>query len=282
MRIPLLNGKTFYMEQALYDNLMQLKKLNEDDYDSLILITGAVGSGKSTLGVQSLTALCPNLSLNNLAFNGEEFEDKVVNVLPDFDGVQVDEAIDGMNAREHYKQINIRLEKLLAKMRLKNMYITSCMPRLKDFSEFTIQRAALWIKCFTVKKKRGFFLGFSPKRLQSVFYSEKNKKNPKRIMYNFRGRFMDGLGNISIEAYRQAKSDAFVTYYTKTKKHLSSVDRDIQLSIKWRQEGLSYQKIGDLLGKSHQAVMDSLRNHADLLEKSAFNPQASRISNNTR
>ncbi len=267
MRVPLLNGKDFYMEKMLHENLMALKKLNEDDYDSLILITGPVGAGKSTLGIQGLTAICPEFSMNNVAFNGEQFEDKVINVLPNFDGVQIDEAVDGMSGREHYKQINIRLEKLLAKMRLKNMYITACMPRLKDFSEFTIQRAALWLKCFTFKKKRGFFVGFGPKRMQAVYYREKNRKSPKRIHYNFRGRFMDGLGNITKAEYRQSKSDAFIEYYSKNKKITSPIERDLQLALKWKEKGMSYKKIGDLFGKSPQAVHQMVVKHTNSLEK---------------
>ena len=271
MRIPILDGQTYYMEQKLYDNLMQLKKLNEKDYDSLILVWGSVGSGKSTLAVQTLTALCPDFNLKNVAFNGDAFEDFVLNKSKDrFDSVSIDEAVDGMNSKEHYKQINIKIEKLLAKMRLKNMYIAACMPRLKDFSEFTIQRAVLGIKCITIKKERGYFFGFSPKRLQQVYYAEKDRKKAWTIHYNFRGRFMDGMGNIGKEEYRQAKADAFVNYYSKDKKDSKKEISQQEIAIELKQKGWKTIEISKLLHRPHQTVTDWLQKHEFSLGKPGF------------
>lgn len=271
MRIPIQNGKTFYMEQKLYDNLQELIKLNHKDYDSIIPVWGSVGSGKSTIAIQSLTAIIPDFSLKNVAFNGEEFEDFVhIGSKPQFDGVNIDEAVDGMNAKEHYKQINIRIEKLLAKMRLKNMYVTACMPRLKDFSEFTIQRAVLGIKCITIRKERGYFFGFSPKRLQQVYYAERDRKKAWQVHYNFRGRFFDGMGNIGKDEYKQAKANAFINYYSKNKKNLTYVNRDLDLALKWREKGLSYRDIAKLLGKTHPTVIEMLQKHANSLGNKGF------------
>src|SRR3990167_1767976 len=271
MRIPTLNGQTYYMEQKLYDNLMLLKKLNEKDYDSLILVWGSVGSGKSTLATQALTAICPDFNLNNIAFNGDTFEDFVLyKSKPQYDSVNIDEAVDGMNSKEHYKQINIKIEKLLAKMRLKNMYISACMPRLKDFSEFSIQRAALGIKCVTIKKERGYFFGFSPKRLQQVYYAEKDRKKGWAVHYNFRGRFFDGMGNISKEDYKQAKAASFIDYYSKNKKNLTYVNRDLDLALKWREKGVSYREIAKLLDKSVSTVHDMVQKHDNSLGQVGF------------
>ena len=270
MKMPLLNGQVYYMERRLYENLLELVKLNNKDYDSLILVTGAVGSGKSTLGVQVHTAINPGFNLDNLSFNGEDFEDKVVNKLRNFDGVQVDEAVDGMNAKEHYRQINIRIEKLLAKMRLKNLYITACMPRLKDFSEFTIHRASLWLKCFTIKKERGFFVGFSPKRLQQTYYGEKAKKSMKRLRYNFRGRFFDGLCNIGKEEYKIAKSQAFIDYYNKTGRKLTKTPDHMDIAIKLKQKGFGPAEISRILNKPDSTVSDWLRKQPGSLEKTDF------------
>src|SRR3990167_8425636 len=102
MKIPLSDGQEMYINKTTEANLRILKEATlKDSWDTLLIVDGRVGSGKSTLSMQMACYFDPTFNLDRVAWTGQQFEKLVIEATK-HQAIVFDEAIEGLSSREFY------------------------------------------------------------------------------------------------------------------------------------------------------------------------------------
>lgn len=172
-----------YLKQVLDDqHTFRIK-----DFDSVALITGEEGSGKTTLALQCALYMDSNFSNDHIIFNAAQFE-KAIEVLPKGSCIVWDEADDvGSNWAS---AMMIVLKKTFKRIRKKNLIIFLVTPTYHDLNKyFAIHRTRFLINVYADFVTRGFFKLYNRDQKRKLYIYGKKEMNMKAAKSTFFGRF---------------------------------------------------------------------------------------------
>jgi hypothetical protein len=187
-----------YYDGYLQKNLNILKKNIKDDWDFWFIIDGLEGTGKSMLGQQCGALLDPNITIKNIVFTPQQF-DQAVDELPPYSVLIWDEAITGTQSTDMTKMART-LQKKAVQMRQKNLYVILILHSYYELKKYyAIHRTWFLLNCYytpnmeTEKLERGFFKFYGRDAKRLMYCNDKLRRNydyPGAQQYvEFRGRF---------------------------------------------------------------------------------------------
>lgn len=239
---------------------LAIRRLN--NWHSVILITGAVGDGKSTLadGICGLDKylLKSKYGLDNNVFDNDafnEFCDRLDNYL---EPLKYDEAIEGTTGRDvgiSAKGIGMK-KKIIKKRKKKHLYVF-CIDELEEYAWKFVKMADAWLHVKAYGLQRGYFDITTDKEkikqkwlaLKSKQYTQANKIRPDKsgcTFMNYENIFLD-------DALYQKKKDEHTSDEKNSKSHIAKRDEAIMRAL---DKGLKQVDIAKIFGLSRSYISD--------------------------
>lgn len=174
------------------------KEMQEQDTDSIFLIVGMEGSGKSHLGLHCLEYL--NGTPAQIALDKIDFLD-ILKVIPDERTVVFDEAGDGLFSRDFASQINKELVKTFMIIRGKKLIVFLVLPSFFMLDTYFRRHR---VRGLFYVYKRGHVAFFDKRGITSIIHKgEKDQqiKGARPIFYDTYPRY----NGYMIEPYKVMK-----------------------------------------------------------------------------
>jgi len=253
----------------------KFKKKIKRKLDGVVIITGEVGSGKSTMA-QLIAGLHEynmdrELSIKNFTWTSQglvDFTDREDN---ETESIVFDEAISGGTGRDSITKIGNALKiTLVTKRRKRHLYLF-LVDEVQELSKKIISRCDYMIN---VKFKdrnynRGHFELFKRKELLELYYAFKNQKiryleqweRKSHIIYNFKD-----YTNVFIneKEYEDKKIQETKMELEKVPEGKIAIERKWLDALELKRKGLSQVKIGNKLGVSKTTIQDWLNKLATI------------------
>ena len=160
------SGHEYYLDGYLQQNLDKIKDHIKLDWDYFLVIEGEERTGKSTLALQIGKYIDPNFSIDNIAFDGEQFREKLKNAK--HGSVLIfDEAGTALFSRESQDELQRILVKAFMTMGVKNLFIVLLIPAFLFLDSYLRkQRGQSLIKVYYKKnangvRERGYFRSYN-------------------------------------------------------------------------------------------------------------------------
>jgi hypothetical protein len=185
-----IDGQEWSMDGYLVQNLDLAKELIRKDWDMVIVVDGAEGSGKSVLAMQCAKYCDPTFNIERVCFNSKQFID-CVNNSEKYQAIVFDEAMQGLLSREAMGEINKTLVKMVAEIRQRNLFIFIVLPSFFDLDKYmALWRSRVLIHVYTDENMgRGQFCFFNYNKKLSLYVQGKKYYSYFRPTANFIGSF---------------------------------------------------------------------------------------------
>lgn len=263
VKVTTASGIDFYMDNYLHKQVEKVRAgLVKKDKDSVWIVDGSEGSGKSVFAMQLGAALDPTLSLDRICFTPEEFTRAIV-IAEKGECVIFDEAFTGLSSRSSLSEVNKLLVSLMMEMRQKNLIVIIVMPTFFLLDKYVaLWRAKGLFHIYTSNGKRGRWRFYNKNKKKILYLTGKQTYNYSKPRSSFMGRFLDKY-MVDEEEYRKKKKGALFgkSRYTKAEKFIHQ--RNILLTIIYEEFGKTLNEISELcekynmkLGKS--TIKDSM------------------------
>ena len=188
------NGMKVKVPMILLAILGILRKKHKQKFDDVILITGEVGSAKSTMS-QLIAGLWQymnkkELTIENFTWSAQGIVDFIDAEGNDNEAIVYDEAITGGTGRASLtKEGNMLKIGLVVGRRKRHLYIM-IVDELYEFSKKIISRASFLIDMRTLlvrgEKTRGYFKIYNEKQLKDIYWLLKEQRIKYISEYNGR------------------------------------------------------------------------------------------------
>ena len=237
MRKIILRKTDYHIEELVKVQLEIQKVFRDRKFDSLFIVSGRVGSGKSTLTQQLAnysTPLSPNID-DTFAFNLKQFK-KLLDTKYQ-QNIILDESIYLMSAN-HMKAENKDIKIKLTQCRSRRLSIWMCIPDFFSLDRSIVERACGLVYVDLVKpdteKIRGFYRYYPEEFVLKMYdrYKKSGFKGYMRYPGTIRGHFSN-YWVIPEEEYEEAK-----------RKHTSSDEVQGIWCKKCGGKDVTYQKKG--------------------------------------
>ena len=197
------NGYQYYLHGYLKANLDYIKTdVTRRNFDSIILVVGREGYGKSTIAMQMALYLDPTFTVDRVVFTAEQFMDAVRAAKP-YTSVVFDETMGFLSSRGAMSKFNRDLIKIMSEMRSKNLYVFLCIPSLFIMDWYPAEhRTTGMIYVY----KRGFFGSYDYPTKKKCYVLGK-KTRDYTVAPNFIGRYTKAFP-INKEVYEKKKQEA--------------------------------------------------------------------------
>lgn len=246
----------------LFGLIYSLVNRRHKNWHALILITGEVGDGKSTLGdgIGGLDAYLTKkkYGLDNNVFSTQKFEefcDQSDNFL---EPLKYDEAIEGATNQDmarSSKGLSFK-KKIIQKRKKKHLYIM-CIDELEEYSWKLIKMADAWIHVKSFGLQRGYFdMTLDTSKIKSKYLALKNKQYhlakkiyPDRMnctFMNFENIFIDD------DKYQEKKDEETKSQKPKDEKE----KRNEWIANALRQGKMTQSEIANVFGLSQSSVRE--------------------------
>ena len=187
-------------------------------YDNLLIVTGKVGTGKSTLAIQichryaELTGL--KFDHKNIVFSGDEFfrRGQSANQV-----ILYDEAIEGlMSSNWANKMSKYTVQLLNMNRKFQNFYVL-CIPSITKLNYDIVQRAHIIFRTYNKGYSRGYCAIYPDKGdFASNYYYNRKQRRPHIMRGRRQLKFGDHSDKIiDVKAYEKAKTKAIKTLMDK-------------------------------------------------------------------
>lgn len=199
----------YHVPKAIKSMLDKAKhQVKEKDWDRVYLIDGAEGSGKSLLGLQLGYYLDPNLNLNNIVFNGEDFSD-AINRVEKNSCIIFDEAFNGLDSSGATRKMNRFLVRKLQECRQKNLFIIIILPTVFLLNKYVaLFRSRCLFHVYALKDgTRGFYRVYNKKNKSYLYFAGKKYYSYQKPFINKSWRFY-GKYPLDEQEYRKKKLEA--------------------------------------------------------------------------
>jgi len=185
-RIPCVDGKrhkVYYPTPMDYIVRLAIERA-ENNLDTLVIITGKVGSGKSNIGI-GLGILYEylkgrKLTLDDIYFTPENFLGAFYSKENATKALIYDEAVTGATGRDSMSMVGKYLRNALITKRYKRHFIILNIDNIKELSDKVIERSVVWIhvyyRKYYNKYVKGIFKIFPPEVAEIIWEDLKNKK----------------------------------------------------------------------------------------------------------
>src|SRR3990167_1681188 len=169
-----IDGKEFYIDGFLKQNLDRAKEIIKKDCDMIFLYDGYEGSGKSVKCMQDMYYCDSSLNLDRITFNPKEFT-RAIKEAKEYQSVIYDEAYTGLSSRATMSLINRTLVKMLAEIRQKKLFVGIVMPTFFDMDKYVaLWRSRALIHVYTGSDfKRGFFAFYNADKKKRLYIDGK-------------------------------------------------------------------------------------------------------------
>ena len=224
-----VEGKEFYLDGYLKQNLDDAFEMVRTDNDFVCIVDGRERSGKSSIALQMAFYLDKSFSLDRVCFSAKEFEKAVLNA-SQYSAVVYDESFTGMASSSVLSLVNRSLIKLMAEIGQKNLFIFVVMPSFFDLSKYiALHRSQCLIHVYTGKNfKRGFFTFYNEDKKKFLYIAGKKFYNYNVPKANFYGCFTKFIPFEEAD-YRKKKHNSLMVR-DKDKVDVSS-DKDFQKKL---------------------------------------------------
>jgi len=198
-------NQEYYIDGYLKSNLDVIKDKVKQDWDFVLIIDGIERGGKSVCGMQIGKYLDPTLTIDNIAFDPKQFEEKV-KASPRYKCIIFDEAFSGMASQNYASKINKSLKKMMVEIGQKNLFIILIIPSFFELQRYqAVHRSIALLSIYTGDKlERGYFKFYSKENKARLYFKGRKEYNYKVTKSNFYGRFTNTY-IINEEEYRNRK-----------------------------------------------------------------------------
>ena len=180
-----------------------LRIRSRSDFDSLGVVVGEEGAGKTCWTLQRALYMDANLGIDNICFNDKQFL-KATETLPKGSSIVWDESD---SASEHWASKVVKtLTRRLKRCRKNNYTIFLVTPTFFDFNKYFIfHRALFLVDVYAVYDedkeviKRGRFRSFNRRSMKDLYIKGKIWWNMKAEFPNFIGSFTNYPKNFPID-----------------------------------------------------------------------------------
>lgn len=234
---------SYYMDGKLQRNLDKIKKrVLKKDMDSVFIIDGGEGAGKSVLGMQVAKYLNPKFNLQHICFTANEFM-RAITTAKKGECIIFDEAYSGLASRTALSEVNHLLVSMMMEMRQKNLFVIICLPSFFLLDKYVaLWRAIAVFHVYIRKGKRGRWICFNRRKKKILYLKGKKDYNYNVIKSRFRGRFLEKY-TVDEEVYRTRKSEALKKRERRTKSEKYIEQRNKLLYGIYKDFGLSLSKL---------------------------------------
>lgn len=193
------------MDGYLKKNLDTARAVIKKDWDMVICVDGAEGSGKSVLAQQAAYYCDPSLTIDRVVFTPNELRKAVMEAKP-YQAIIYDEAYTGLSSRATMSLINRALISMLAEIRQRNLFVYVVMPCFFDLDKYVaLWRSRALIHVYTGPNfQRGFFMFYNADTKKVLYIQGKKYYNYNKPKPNFYGRFTNHYC-VDEKAYRRKK-----------------------------------------------------------------------------
>jgi hypothetical protein len=199
--------KEFSMDGYLKSNLDIAKIEIRRDWDMIFCVDGPEGSGKSVFSMQAAWYCYPKFTIDNIAFNPNQFRRCVLGQ-PKYSAIVYDEAYTGLSSRATMSVINRALVSMLTEIRQKNLFIFVVLPCFFDLDKYVaLWRSRILIHVYTHGFQRGYFSFFNYDKKKELYLLGKKFYSYFKPKSNFIGRFTNTYVVDEVE-YRKRKNIA--------------------------------------------------------------------------
>lgn len=257
----------------LFGLILGIAKRREHNWHGLILITGEVGDGKSTLG----DGICgldsyffkKSYNIDNIVFSTTKFEELTDKTDNFYEPIKYDEAIEGATAQDmarSSKGLSFK-KKIIQKRKKKHLYVM-CVDELEEYAWKLVKMADVWIHVKSFGLNRGYFDIYAKKsKIKTKYLAMKNKqyylankiypdKSNCRFM-NYENIFVDD------NLYQQKKDEE--TKSVDTKKKESKNEQRNEAIIRALNTNMTQIKVAEIFGVSQSLIRDIKRKYKDLV-----------------
>jgi hypothetical protein len=145
----------------LFGSLISILQRVLMKWDGVILITGDVGDGKSTLA-QLITSIWEwffnrQQKVEFIVFRSENFTDLIEQEDNSTHAILWDEAIQGGTGRDSITKQGQALKKAFVTKRYKRHLYLLLVDEIQEYNKKIISRCRLWVHCYTNGLKRGYY-----------------------------------------------------------------------------------------------------------------------------
>lgn len=259
----------FYISPDIGRELLRAKtKVEKYNQDRVYVIDGREGHGKSTLGLQLAYSFDPQLTLDQVVFNGNDFEE-ITRKLPKFRSVVFDEAFNGLSSKSAMSRENKKLVRLLMEVRQRNLFIFIVLPSIFLLEKYVaIFRSQALFHCYIGKKGNNrFYKRYNYQNKKLLYINGKKLMAYHRPKVSFTHRFFDKYPKtIDRAEYNKKKLLAFRDIEKEDLKEDKRIKQRTIFSKLLKDEyKLSYSKQAELLklndcGVDYSTLADCARN----------------------
>lgn len=203
-----LGAGEVYIHGSLKENLDNLKKLVEMDWDGIIYIGGYEGDGKSYLAGQIAKYLDPTYALDRCVFTGEQLIKAIDDQKEFYKAIVWDEAQDNIDTNSARDPVAKILKSKFTRIRRKRLFIIICAPdywRINRY--FFIQRSRCFLLVYAKGFERGHFAFYTRAQKHMMYVKGKRDENPHVVKPEFRGDFSKWFP-LDKDAYDDKKEQA--------------------------------------------------------------------------
>lgn len=193
---------------------MVKKNMAQNDLDWMHINVGVEGSGKSTLMMHACKYVDPDFNEDKIFFDNDNFYD-YVNTAPKQSAIMLDEGAEALYSRTFASEGNIKLNKLLMRIRYRNLFIGVNIPDfqmidnyIRNFRARSLTRCEMRFNPETLLMERGNFEYFNWKKIKQI---HRAKKTGVTIygQPNWRGHFKEFEDRELWQRYLKKKEDYF-------------------------------------------------------------------------
>lgn len=209
-----INGYKFWLHQWYKDNMdLVLNEAIPNNWDSVVVVLGIEGAGKTTLASQSALYMDPSFNLDQTVFTPGAFTDAVDDSQEE-SSILWDEAITGANIRNFADEMNRSIVSKMTQIRDKRLKFFLCFPYLHLLEKYFVSRAIYGVYVYAEDfSDRGHALFYSQPKLEKLYHLMKGpySNNPmqayKQVRPNFKFKF-DSTLCLAAKEYRIKKNKA--------------------------------------------------------------------------
>jgi predicted XRE-type DNA-binding protein len=264
-----LNKDKFKFPKNVYFHLQEANNRSKQKLDNIIVVTGAVGSGKSNMmkGINGVYSEC----IKKRPYTLDDVYFLIDDVLKAFDRkdnkeapIDYDEAVQGGTGKDGLTKLGFKLRKALITKRSKRHLVTLGIDNPKELNDKIIERCIAWYHIYYKRTRngkyvKGMFKVFSARDLQRVWDDLKNYKYrfvEQHPLYqqNYKVFRCGDYTNLwfTEEAYDTKKDEQ-----TKNIEDVETNKAEQQIKeaiLKMREEGITQNKIAGYFGISRSNV----------------------------
>jgi len=199
---------TIKMDGYLYQNLEFLHKKIRKNWDSINIVVGKEGAGKTVYSMQMCLIMDPTFNLDRVVFNADQFSEAVDNC-PKYGAILWDEADDlsGNWASRIVQAVKSKMKRI----RKNNLFIVLATPTFFDLGKyFSIHRADTLSYIYSKGLQRGYWRLYANTTKRLLYFQGKDYWNMDAVKADVHGSFGDLPKDfpIDMELYDDKKTAA--------------------------------------------------------------------------